>query len=82
MPTTFGILDDSKLEHVPGTVILNDETSTATVNQQVAGLKHGTGRYSHIVLVPQPSDDPNDPLVRHIPSALHLLHDYIAVRQD
>ncbi|KAF2276286.1 MFS general substrate transporter [Westerdykella ornata] len=25
-------------------------------------LKHGTGRHSHIILVPQPSDDPNDPL--------------------
>jgi MFS family permease len=25
-------------------------------------LKHGTGRNAHIVLVPQPSDDPNDPL--------------------
>lgn len=25
-------------------------------------LKHGTGRFSHIVLVPQPSDSPNDPL--------------------
>lgn len=25
-------------------------------------LKHGTGRFEHVVLVPQPSDDPNDPL--------------------
>lgn len=25
-------------------------------------LKHGTGKFSHIILVPQPSDDPNDPL--------------------
>ena len=25
-------------------------------------LKKGTGRSSHIVLVPQPTDDPNDPL--------------------
>ncbi|ORY18116.1 major facilitator superfamily domain-containing protein [Clohesyomyces aquaticus] len=25
-------------------------------------LKHGTGKYSHIILVPQPTDDPNDPL--------------------
>lgn len=25
-------------------------------------LKHGKGRFSHIILVPQPSDDPNDPL--------------------
>lgn len=25
-------------------------------------LKHGSGKFSHIVLVPQPSDSPNDPL--------------------
>lgn len=25
-------------------------------------LKHGTGRYRHVILVPQPSDSPNDPL--------------------
>lgn len=25
-------------------------------------LKHGTGKESHIILSPQPSDDPNDPL--------------------
>lgn len=28
----------------------------------VDALKKGKGRYSHVVLVPQPSDDPNDPL--------------------
>jgi hypothetical protein len=25
-------------------------------------LKHGKGRYAHVLLVPQPSDSPNDPL--------------------
>ena len=25
-------------------------------------LKYGTGRYSDIILIPQPSDSPNDPL--------------------
>ena len=25
-------------------------------------LKHGKGRFSHVILVPQPSGDPNDPL--------------------
>lgn len=64
--STFGILDDHNLEHVPGTVILDDEVSSATLSHEAAGLKHGTGRYSHIVLAPQPSDDPNDPLVRQI----------------
>jgi hypothetical protein len=39
---------------------LNDE---AAHSQSVtAGLKHGTGRNAHIVLAPQPSEDPNDPL--------------------
>lgn len=28
----------------------------------LAALKHGRGRHADIVLVPQPSDDPNDPL--------------------
>lgn len=25
-------------------------------------LKHGKGRFSNVILVPQPSHDPNDPL--------------------
>lgn len=25
-------------------------------------LKHGKGRYSSVILIPQPSDSPNDPL--------------------
>lgn len=42
------------MAHVPGTVILDDERSQV---QQVTGLlKHGTGKNSHIVLNPQPSD--------------------------
>lgn len=28
----------------------------------VERLKHGTGKYSHVILVPQPCDSPNDPL--------------------
>jgi hypothetical protein len=50
---------DHKLPHVPGTVLLNDEAAHTDVT---AGLKHGTGRNAHIVLAPQPSEDPNDPL--------------------
>ena len=43
-----------------GTVLLNDEAAHAEdVTQE---LKHGTGRNAHIVLSPQPSEDPNDPL--------------------
>jgi hypothetical protein len=57
----LGILDDDKkLPHVPGTVLL-DEIS-AHVESQTSNLKHGTGKDSHIILAPQPSEDPNDPL--------------------
>ncbi|OBT46493.1 hypothetical protein VE00_03319 [Pseudogymnoascus sp. WSF 3629] len=56
----FGILEDKKLSHVPGTVILNEKV--ADIENPTAGLKHGSGKDSHIILVPQPSDDPNDPL--------------------
>lgn len=32
-------------------------------------LKHGKGRYKDVILVPQPSDSPNDPLnVRRVPA--------------
>ena len=56
----LGILDDHKLAHVPGTVLLDEiagQSQDITTN-----LKHGTGRDSHIILAPQPSNDPNDPL--------------------
>ena len=53
------LIVDYELSHVPGTVILDE---VAAHNQYTAGLKHGTGRNAHIVLAPQPSADPNDPL--------------------
>ncbi|KAL5363877.1 major facilitator superfamily domain-containing protein [Aspergillus floccosus] len=56
----FGILEDDKLEHVPGTAPLNQLGQTgdyAGIDPSL--LKHDpTG---NIVLVPQPSDSPNDP---------------------
>jgi hypothetical protein len=39
---------------------LNEEAAHSEV--ATAGLKHGTGKNAHIVLAPQPSEDPNDPL--------------------
>lgn len=57
----LGVLDDHKLEHVPGTAPL---TELGHVRFDVDGvdthfLKHdATGK---TVLVPQPSDSPNDP---------------------
>ncbi|OJD32196.1 major facilitator superfamily [Diplodia corticola] len=53
----LGVIETS-VANVPGTVSLLDEGTGDTANH----LKHGTGKNSHIVLVPQPSDDPNDPL--------------------
>ena len=55
----FGILEP-KTQHVPGTTLLDVHDQAAIDNSQ--DLKKGTGRNSHIVLIPQPSNDPNDPL--------------------
>ena len=57
----LGVLEDHKLEHVPGTAPLNElgrEVYNASgVDSSI--LKHDpTGQF---VLVPQPSDSPNDP---------------------
>jgi hypothetical protein len=50
---------DNKLQHVPATVVLDEGTA---LTDATSALKHGTGRNADIVLVPQPSADPNDPL--------------------
>ena len=57
----LGILEDHKLEHVPGTAPLNQ---LGREDQNISGidpslLKHDAS--GEIVLVPQPSDSPNDP---------------------
>ncbi|KAI1791927.1 MFS general substrate transporter [Ganoderma leucocontextum] len=61
----FGILEDRKLDNVPGTGLLSDRGKAhgphGTIDDADV-LKHGTGNYSHIILIPQPSDDPRDPL--------------------
>jgi hypothetical protein len=58
----LGILDDKYLEHVPGTANVLDGDRTREVASGVGGaLKYDkTGK---ILLVPQPSDDGDDPLV-------------------
>ncbi|KAF7502229.1 hypothetical protein GJ744_006427 [Endocarpon pusillum] len=57
----LGVLEDRKLEHVPGTAyVLEDESRRLAQSEEGLHLKKdGTGT---IILVPQPSDDPNDPL--------------------
>lgn len=57
----LGILEDRKLEHVPGTSPLNE---LGRVDADITGvdsrlLKHD--KEGKVVLVPQPSDSPNDP---------------------
>lgn len=51
---------------------MNDQSDVPRDYEQVPRelLKHGTGRYSHVILVPQPSDSPNDPLNVSSPSGL------------
>lgn len=60
----LGVLEDRLLEHVPGTSPLNELGRLDAGFDEVTGvdsrlLKHDpTGQ---VVLVPQPSDSPNDP---------------------
>lgn len=53
-------------QNVPGTTLFSQDPNAVAESQyagvELSALKHGKGRNSHIVLVPQPSDDPNDPL--------------------
>ncbi|MCJ1276789.1 hypothetical protein MMC21_004596 [Puttea exsequens] len=54
----FGVLEPSHPDNVPGTSIIHDSpTHNISLTRTVKYNKTGT-----IVLVPQPSDDPNDPL--------------------
>lgn len=58
----LGVLDTfaTVLEHVPGTVLLDvhDQSNKA---EHTTHLKKGTGKNSEVILVPQPSNSPNDP---------------------
>jgi hypothetical protein len=57
----LGVLNYTRLDHVPGTILL-DDLSIDVDGSGILNLKKGKGRNSHIILAPQPSDDPNDPL--------------------
>ncbi|CAK7235865.1 hypothetical protein SCUCBS95973_009412 [Sporothrix curviconia] len=54
------VLEPHSDEKVPGTIHLRRDTEQERDLTQ--NLKHGTGRHANIVLVPQPSNSPNDPL--------------------
>lgn len=63
----LGILENNDNQaEVPGTCLLTDDPNRKAAELykgvDISKLKHGTGKYSDIILVPQPSDDPNDPL--------------------
>lgn len=61
----LGILEDKHLEHVPGTAFVydDDDDRKRSIAQDVARQTLKYDRTGKILLVPQPSDDPNDPLV-------------------
>ncbi|CAJ0553033.1 Ff.00g115450.m01.CDS01 [Fusarium sp. VM40] len=56
----MGIKEPSDGHHAPGTITLDQ--AAAGSHSEGSNLKRGSGKNSNIVLVPQPSDDPNDPL--------------------
>ncbi|KAF2026673.1 MFS general substrate transporter [Setomelanomma holmii] len=59
----LGIIDDNKLEHVPGTAPLS-ELGRTDLEVAASGIDRGLLKHDAtgtIVLVPQPSDSPDDP---------------------
>ncbi|KAK3352813.1 major facilitator superfamily domain-containing protein [Lasiosphaeria hispida] len=59
----LGILDDKYMDHVPGTTrYFDDPERPQYAADGIQGLKCDTSGPVPIILVPQPSDDPNDPL--------------------
>ncbi|KAH7347957.1 major facilitator superfamily domain-containing protein [Pyrenochaeta sp. MPI-SDFR-AT-0127] len=59
----LGVLDaGSPGMIIPGTVVLAVDDSASLSDSSVINLKRGTGKHRDIILIPQPSDDPNDPL--------------------
>ena len=53
----LGIINTTE-SHAPGTVLLYDDE----IPQAALSFKHGSGKNKHLILIPQPSSDPNDPL--------------------
>lgn len=66
----LGILEDSHLEHVPGTAFVLEGDRKHEVAQDAARTHLKYDKTGKILLVPQPSDDPNDPLVSYAPLPL------------
>lgn len=60
----LGILETSSIETVPGTAFMYDDASRQMCDGQLESrrLKYDRSGAVPIILIPQPSDDPNDPL--------------------
>ncbi|KAK3060793.1 hypothetical protein LTS18_007675, partial [Coniosporium uncinatum] len=60
----LGVLEDSRLQHVPGTEIAHDSSSHGHDEGVYVdpNLKYDRSGPIPIILHPQPTDDPNDPL--------------------
>ncbi|KAI0172984.1 MFS general substrate transporter [Hypoxylon sp. FL1284] len=62
----LGVLEDKHLSQVPGTALLTDVIGPDHHHRHggldTSALRHAKGKDSDIVLVPQPSKSPNDPL--------------------
>lgn len=60
----LGIVEPKRAtdSHVPGTSYLYED-STGSQGTVPVGAKHDSGSDAPVILVPQPSDSPNDPLV-------------------
>lgn len=71
--------EDKHSSRVPGTTFLSELSvrhgHTAVINSEAHKLKRGTGRDSHVVLNPQPSDDPRDPYVRSSHNSFAIVDD-------
>jgi hypothetical protein len=50
-------------EKAPRIIMSNKRLSYGSMTSSRRPLKYGQGKFSHVELVPQPSDDPDDPLV-------------------
>ncbi|CAI6329017.1 unnamed protein product [Periconia digitata] len=58
----LGIIEPRTERKLPGTELLLDTEQTEQ-SQEQGGLQHGKGKKTEIILIPQPSNDPNDPLL-------------------
>ncbi|KAF9773848.1 hypothetical protein IL306_008255 [Fusarium sp. DS 682] len=61
----LGVLPDRHLSDVPGTSFLSEKGLSSSLEEEVAPENHANLKHDptgKIVLVPQPTDDPNDPL--------------------